>query len=164
MIDNTLLKHIQEYIDSNIEGLEICSLSANKAYIEPICDKCNIEPDFIPEPEASFSETLLKLIDDRKLTDSDVYNKANIDRRLFSKIRCEKDYKPSKQTVLAFCIALQLDIEDTEDLLERAGYALSYSDRADLIVRFFIEEKDNYTIFDVDEALMSFNQKPITKY
>lgn len=167
MINEQLYKQISEYIDNNIEN----EFEKELKCFNVILDNESIEANHIElndsmkyDLEESFSQRLLKIIDSKNLSDSDVYNKANIDRRLFSKIRSNIDYSPSKQTVLAFCIALKLDIDDTEDLLQRAGYALSYSNRADLIVRYFIEEIDDYTLFDVDEALLSFDQKPISKY
>ena len=94
----------------------------------------------------TFSEMLLRLIKESGEKNSTIYNRANIDRRHFSKIASNPDYKPSKQTVLAFAIALKLDFEKTNDLLAVAGFTLSKANLADVIVYFFIE----YRIFDVD--------------
>ena len=94
----------------------------------------------------TFSEMLLRLIKESGEKNSTIYNRANIDRRHFSKIATHEDYQPSKQTVLAFAIALKLDFERTKDLLAVAGFSLTKSNIADLIVSFFIE----YKIFDVD--------------
>ena len=94
----------------------------------------------------TFSEMLLRLIKESGEKNSTIYNRANIDRRHFSKIATHEDYQPSKQTVLAFAIALKLDFERTKDLLAVAGFSLTKSNISDLIVSFFIE----YKIFDVD--------------
>lgn len=107
--------------------------------------------------EESFSERLLRLIDQKNMTDADCYKKANIDRKHFSKIRCSKDYKPKKNTVLAFAIALQLNICETNDFLKRAGYSFSSSILSDVIVKYFIIKKD-FDIFKINEALYHYNQ------
>ena len=107
--------------------------------------------------DAGFSETLLKLIDLSGEKDSAVYKRANVDRRLFSKIRSNPAYRPSKATAVAFAIALKLDLEETNDLIGRAGYVLSHSSEADLIAEFFINRKD-YDISRVNEVLYACDQ------
>ena len=114
--------------------------------------------DIIGPLGQTFQEKLLAIIDAKGMKDSDVYNRANIDRRLFSKIRSNKNYKPSKPTALAFAIALGLNLDETTDLLQRAGLALSPSSKADLIVKYCIMN-GIHDIYDVNGILYEYDQQ-----
>ena len=107
--------------------------------------------------EETFSECVLRIITEKKMTEVEAYKKANLDRKLFSKIRSNKDYTPSKATALALAIALELDLDDTEELLLKAGFALSHSHKFDIIVEYFILE-ERYDIFEINEVLFAFDQ------
>ena len=113
--------------------------------------------DKIRNLDAGFSETLLKLIDNTGKKDSDIYNKANVSRQHFSKIRNDPDYKPTKATAVAFAMALELDLAQTRDLIGRAGYALTESSKFDVIIMFFIQER-NYDLYEINATLFEFDQ------
>ena len=133
-------------------------MMADKAMAEPVPTPIDMSLDDVVENlDQPFSATLLRLIDSTGKKDAEVYRRANIDRRLFSKIRSNEHYAPSKPTVLAFAVALELNLEQTEDLLERAGFALSHSRKFDVIVEYFIQSR-KYDIFKINEVLFSYDQ------
>ena len=113
--------------------------------------------DIIKNLGESFQKRLLRMIDERGMTDPEVYKRANLDRKLFSKIRCSEDYIPKKKTIVALAIALRLNLDDTRDLLASAGLVLTNNSKSDLIVIFCIEN-GIYDIYEVNALLFKFGQ------
>ena len=113
--------------------------------------------DLMNQIEETFSQRLLRMIDERGMSDSEVYNKAYVDRRHFSKIRNDINYTPNKKTVLAFSIALELSLDEAKDLLNSAGYALSRSSKTDIIVAYFLQNKI-YDMFEINDILDAYGQ------
>ena len=126
------------------------------AYAKPKPKKPSLE-DVVNNLGESFQQRLLRMIDERGMTDPEVYKRANVDRKLFSKIRCSEDYIPKKRTIIALAIALRLNLDDAKDLLASAGYALTNNSRSDLIVSFCIEN-GIYDIYEVNALLFQFRQ------
>ena len=113
--------------------------------------------DLMSQMEETFSQRLLRMIDERGMTDSEAYTKAYVDRRHFSKIRKDVNYVPNKKTVLAFTIALELSMDEAKDLLKSAGFALSRSSKTDIIVAYFLQNKI-YDMFEINDVLYAYGQ------
>jgi len=111
--------------------------------------------ELIKKSEKTFSESLLDILIEKNKKDTEVYKKANMDRKLFSKIRNNKDYRPSKNTAVALAIALELNLDETKDFIGRAGYTLTHSSKSDIIVEFFIIN-GKYDIFEINEVLFYY--------
>ena len=113
--------------------------------------------DMLKQEDAGFTETLLKLIDRKGRKDSEIYKRAGLTKQHFSKIRNNLNYRPTKQTAIALALALELDLDDAKDLIGRAGYALSNSSKFDLIIRYFIENR-NYNVVEINCVLFEYDQ------
>ena len=139
---------------------EVCDEESFEAAVPRPESYCLDKKEDLFEPDESFSECLIRMIDERGLLDPDVYKKANIDRKHFNHIKNTKDYRPKKKTAVALAIGMKLNIKDTNRLLERAGYVLSSASRFDLIIKYCIEHKI-YNIFDVNEILFTYDQETL---
>ena len=143
-------KEIAEPVDEGDLPEEKCCISSN------IRDG-GLE-EWLSKMDEGFRDMLIRKIDEKKMTDAECYKRANVDRKLFNKIKNQPDYKPGKSTVLALAISLELPKTEIREMLNKAGFSLSRSSKFDVIVEYFIDH-GNYNVFEINEALFSFDQK-----
>ncbi|MEW8969833.1 hypothetical protein [Mesobacillus jeotgali] len=162
MLDHKILADLQEYIDRNMNFvLYEKSAGPIEDYVLESISPLEIESFIAEKRKPTLQKVLFGFIDKKGCKDSEVYKKAGLDRRLFSKIRSNPEYKPSKNTVTALALALELNKKETDKLLSSAGYSLSDSETSDLVIQFCIERKI-YEIDQVNYALDYFSQKPLS--
>ncbi|MEH7247738.1 hypothetical protein V7114_13245 [Neobacillus niacini] len=157
MFDRELFQELQKYVEFhlNVQVLESISFQRSEEL-----HSIEIE-DFIKiKRQPTFHQTLFRFIDKKGVSDSDIYKRAGIDRRHFSKIRSNPEYKPKKNTVIALALALELTKKETEKLLGSSGYTLSDSETFDLVIQFCLEKKI-YDFYHINQALDYFSLNPL---
>lgn len=163
MLGSDILIELLEFVEANLtinEHLAMKAYELEKHILSEDFYSIELEDFIHKNRKPAFNQTLFSQIDEKGAVDSEIYKKAGIDRRHFSKIRSNPNYRPSKNTVIALALALELDRDETEHLLDSAGYSLSDSETFDLVIQFCLEKRI-YNIHDVNQALAYFSLKPL---
>lgn len=162
MLDRKLLEKLQHYVDTHLQPVfhEMNLYSSEERILSEEIQNVDIEEFIKIKRQPGFNQTLFRYIDEKGLSDADVYKRAGMDRRHFSKIRTNPEYRPGKNTVVSLALALELTKKETDTLLSSAGYSLSDSDTLDLVIQFCLEKKI-YNFYDVNQALDYFSLKPL---
>jgi len=162
MFSRELLAELQYYVDTHLQPVfhEMKLYSSEEKMISEEIQNVDIEEFIKIKRQPTFNQTLFRYIDKKGASDSAIYKRAGIDRRHFSKIRSNLEYKPGKNTVIALALALELTKKETDKLLSSAGYSLSDSDTLDLVIQFCLEKKI-YDFYDINQALDYFSLNPL---
>ncbi|MGE6752798.1 hypothetical protein ACQKFO_05090 [Rossellomorea sp. NPDC071047] len=159
MLNEKILNELHDFVETNRE-IRIYDTHKEEPFLSDEIHSSELEEFIERHQSAPFSQMLFQHIDATGQTDASIYKKARIDRKHFSKMRSIPEYKPSKRTIVALCLSLELSVEETDDLLSAAGFSLSGNDRFDLVIQFCLE-KNIYDIDDVNQALYSLDLKPL---
>jgi hypothetical protein len=162
MFSRDLLEELQHYVETHLQPAlhEMKLYSSEERLISEEIQNVDIEEFIKVKRQPTFNQTLFRYIDKKGTSDSDIYKRAGMDRRHFSKIRANPVYKPGKNTVIALALALELTKKETDKLLSSAGYSLSDSDTFDLVIQFCLEKKI-YDFYDINQALDYFSLNPL---
>ena len=156
-MEKTLYDSIERYIEKHF--IHPCRYMRHELNVCKEYENNRIEYA-ISMAEESFSERLFNLIKEKEISEVECYKRAGITRQVFSKIRSNKEYKPSRNTAISLAISLHLSLTETNKLLETAGFTLSRSNKADLIIKYFIINR-NWKLSEINEALYSFGENPL---
>jgi hypothetical protein len=162
LLHNKILVELKAYIDFHLthDVVDFCLEAQHTSYDEEDRLPGELENFINENRKPTLSQILFRYIDEKGVSDTVIYKKAGLDRRHFSKIRSNPEYHPKKQTTLALALALELCVDEAEDLLNAAGYSLSDSDKSDLVIRFCLE-REIYDLHMVNEALGYVQLKPL---
>ena len=152
-MDDRLFSSLKKYIEDNLREDSIFCMPCS-------CMETIPSDEIFGRAGETFSEMLFRFIKEKGISEVDCYKKAGLSRQLFSKIRSNRNYAPSRDTAIALSLSLQLTIDETDELLESTGFALSHSKKDDLIIEYFITN-GNWNLMDIIEALYAFGENPL---